>query len=89
LKALTLFEEKLSVFQDKSFVVCREIFSAGTRSAYKLKVSTCKLFYEMGEVRTWPAAEIRTIKSRQKQGSYAIKLPRKLPCWDRRYFIQV
>jgi hypothetical protein len=32
------------------------------------------------EVPTWPAAEIRTIKSRRKQAFCAIKLLRLLPC---------
>lgn len=74
MQELTLFEEKLSLFQDMFGRVSKNIFR-GTKPAYKLEVSTCRLFYEMSEVRTWPAAEIQTVKYRQEQDSYVTKLP--------------
>jgi hypothetical protein len=39
LQVLTVFEEKLLIFQEKSIVVCCEMFSEGARPAYVLEVS--------------------------------------------------
>ena len=42
----TIVEKKLLMFQDKSSIMCREIFSEAVRPALKLEVSTLRLLYE-------------------------------------------
>jgi hypothetical protein len=37
---MTIFKEKLPIFQDKSPIICREIFSQSAGSEHKLEIGT-------------------------------------------------
>jgi hypothetical protein len=46
-KLKIIFTEKFLLFQDKSSLVCQELYPRGIRLAYEMKVNTSELFYEV------------------------------------------
>jgi len=78
---MTVFKEKLSIFQDKSPVICREIFSQSAGSEHKLEIGTSNSSIKEGKLYCGDNADNN---SRRIQALYAIQYSQEVPCQGQR-----
>ena len=78
---MTEFKEKLSIFQDKSPVICCEIFSQSAGSEHKLEIGTSNSSSKEGKLY---CGDNEDNNSRRIQALYAIQYSQQLQCQGQR-----